>query len=166
MVQTLADHALAHVESEDHVDRQLLERGEVDLLHHTVVDDLEIRRPQPADDAAVVGDEDVNAHRLEPAGKRGRLRCHDGSTGNGREQRGNDSNPVAHHGPRSSNATNSSNRAMTERPAATWYDHQGSADSWSGATAIAASAAGAATVRSPARAASSLRASRGDCAPG
>ena len=64
VVEPLARDAVAHVEAENHVERNLLEADEIDLLRHAVVEDLEVGGFQAGDRLAFVGDEDVDAHRF------------------------------------------------------------------------------------------------------
>ena len=64
-VEPLPLDAVAHVESKDHIERNLSEADEVHLLRHVVVQDLEIGSPEPRNRPTVVGGEDINADDLD-----------------------------------------------------------------------------------------------------
>ena len=56
--------AVAHVERQDDVERDLLEAGVIDLLRHAVVEQLEVSGLEAEHRAAVVRDQHVDAHRF------------------------------------------------------------------------------------------------------
>ncbi len=80
MFETVARHAVAHVERQDDVERDLLEADDVDGLGDAFVADVEVGRRQPSDGPAILRDEHVDADRLEPARKRRGLRCEENAS--------------------------------------------------------------------------------------
>ena len=71
-MEALSAHALTQVEREMDVQRQLLERREVDALHDAVVAHFEIVRSQAADDLSAIVHGDIDANGGDLGGK-GRL---------------------------------------------------------------------------------------------
>ncbi|HUP41068.1 MAG TPA: hypothetical protein VM115_13170 [Vicinamibacterales bacterium] len=59
-----------HVERQHHVQRNLFEAREIDVLTNTVIQDVEIIRCQPLQRAATLGHEHVDAHRINAAAER------------------------------------------------------------------------------------------------
>ena len=74
-IETVARDAVAHVEREDRIERNLLEADEIDLLRHAVVDHLEIRSREAAHRLSLIGDEHIDADRLDPRRKARLLRA-------------------------------------------------------------------------------------------
>ena len=70
MVQAFARHAVAHVEREHDVEGHLLEAHELDILPDTVVEHLEVSRPESGHRLSVLGHERVDAHRFHPRRER------------------------------------------------------------------------------------------------
>ncbi len=60
-----AADALAHVERQHDVERNLLEADEVDLLRHAIVQHFEVGRLEADDRFVAIGDEDVHAYGLD-----------------------------------------------------------------------------------------------------
>ena len=90
MLQPLSSHAFADVESENHIERDLLEPNEVHFLQDAFVPHLEILWPQASHDLTAILDEHVYAHRIDARRER-RLLCtprHDGRRGDRDGDRG------------------------------------------------------------------------------
>src|ERR1700752_669189 len=90
MLQPLSIHALADVEPEDDVERDLLEANEVHFLQDAFVPDLEILWPQPTDDLTAILDQHFDSNSLYARRKRRLLRTsrYDGSSGDRHRERG------------------------------------------------------------------------------
>ena len=74
MLQPLSIHALADVETENDIQRDLLEADEVHLLQDALVADLEVLRSEAAHDLAAIRDEHVHANRVDARRERRLLR--------------------------------------------------------------------------------------------
>jgi hypothetical protein len=69
-IEAIPRDAVAHVEGEHDVQRNLLEADEVDLLEHAVVADLEVGPTETSHGTVAVGDKDVHPHGVDPARER------------------------------------------------------------------------------------------------
>ena len=74
MIQPLARHALAHIEREDDVQRNLLVADEVHLLRDVVVENLEIAARQSENRRALLGNQHVDTNSFDFRGERWHLR--------------------------------------------------------------------------------------------
>jgi hypothetical protein len=82
MVESLSRDAFADVKTENDVERKLFEADEINFLQHSIVSDLEILRPKPADNLATIRDEHVHANRVNARRERGLLRGNSGGAQN------------------------------------------------------------------------------------
>ena len=69
VIEPFAGDAVAQVERKDGIQRDLLERHQVHALRHAVVEHLEVRRLQSANDLPPVGDQYVDADLIDASGE-------------------------------------------------------------------------------------------------
>jgi hypothetical protein len=79
MVEPLARDALADVQSENDVDRELFKADEIDFLQDSFVSDLEVLGRKAAYDLTTIRDEYVHTNRVHARSKRWLLRADRGS---------------------------------------------------------------------------------------
>src|SRR5262249_2471930 len=82
LLETIAADALAHVEREHHVQRNLLEADEIDLLRHAVIEHFEVARLETSErgTSVAIGHQYIHTYRLDLRREHGGLSldvCHD-----------------------------------------------------------------------------------------
>ena len=76
--QAIAGDALAHVERQNHIQREFFEAYEIDTLLDAVVSHVEVARTETPDKLTVVRDEHIDAYCFDAAGECRVLRPHNG----------------------------------------------------------------------------------------
>src|SRR5262245_29554043 len=74
MLESFAVDALADIEAEHDVQRELLEPDQVDLLRHAFVFDFEVRGAKPGDDLTAIRDQHVDTDGFHTRRERRLLR--------------------------------------------------------------------------------------------
>ena len=70
MIEPFAGHAIAHVERQDQVDRNLLEADEIHWLPYAVIEHLEVSGRQPLERHAAFADQDIDGAPPRPCSRR------------------------------------------------------------------------------------------------